>query len=128
VPNEELPAVYRSAGVVLNDHWETMRADGFVSNRLFDVLACGTPVISDHLPEIEELLGDAVPTWRDSAELAALVRADLADPEAARERADRGRRTVLGAHTFEHRAAELLGHLAELGLVAAAGGPHGERP
>ena len=63
VDNDELPAVYRSAGVVLNDHWDTMRAWGFVSNRLFDVLACGTPVISDHLPEIEVLFGDAVPTY-----------------------------------------------------------------
>ncbi|HEX6236171.1 MAG TPA: hypothetical protein VFZ68_03205, partial [Acidimicrobiales bacterium] len=47
VDNAELPAVYSSAGVVLNDHWATMRTWGFVSNRLFDVLACGTPVISD---------------------------------------------------------------------------------
>ena len=64
VANEDLPIVYASAGVVLNDHWATMRADGFVSNRIFDVLACGTPVISDHLPEIAELFGDAVPTYR----------------------------------------------------------------
>ncbi len=43
VDNEVLPIVYSSAGVVLNDHWRTMQAWGFVSNRLYDVLACGTP-------------------------------------------------------------------------------------
>ena len=69
VPNEQVPVVYRSAGVVLNDHWHTMRAWGFVSNRIFDVLACGAPVISDHLPEIEDLLGDAVATYTTPAEL-----------------------------------------------------------
>jgi spore maturation protein CgeB len=116
VDNEALPAVYRSAGVVLNDHWDTMRAGGFVSNRLFDVLACGTPVISDHLPEIGELLGDAVPTWRDPSELGALVRADLEDPGAARARAARGRATVLAQHTFDHRADELLQALADVGI------------
>jgi len=47
IPNEELPAVYASVGVLLNDHWQTMRERGFVSNRLFDALACGTPVISN---------------------------------------------------------------------------------
>ena len=29
---------------------------GLRLQRIFDVLACSTPVISDHLPEIEELL------------------------------------------------------------------------
>src|SRR5690606_8834336 len=34
---DTLPSVYSSAGVVLNDHWATMRRWGFVSNRIFDV-------------------------------------------------------------------------------------------
>jgi glycosyltransferase involved in cell wall biosynthesis len=74
VDNDELPVVYSSAGVVLNDHWDTMGAWGFVSNRIFDVLACGTPIISDDVAEIHELFGDAVPTYRTSAELGDLVR------------------------------------------------------
>ena len=106
--NEELPAVYSSAGVLLSDHWGTMRAWGFVSNRLFDALACGTPVISDHLPEVHDLFGDAVPTYRSPEELRKLVDADLEDPMAARERASAGRRTVLAAHTFDHRTRDLL--------------------
>jgi glycosyltransferase involved in cell wall biosynthesis len=108
VDNELLPIVYSSAGVVLNDHWDTMRTWGFVSNRLFDVLACGTPVISDDLPEVRELFGDAVPTYRTSADLAELVTAALEDPEHARARAAQGRAIVLEQHTFDHRARELL--------------------
>ena len=108
VDNDELPIVYSSAGVVLNDHWDTMRAWGFVSNRIFDVLACGTPVISDEIPEITELFGGAVPTYRTSAELGALVRDALADPEAARARAATGRAIVLANHTFDHRARQLI--------------------
>jgi glycosyltransferase involved in cell wall biosynthesis len=108
IPNEQLTVVYRSAGVVLNDHWHTMRAWGFVSNRIFDVLACGAPIISDHVPEIEDLLGDAVATYATPAELAELVDAALGDPKLARARADDGRLEVLAAHTFDHRARRLL--------------------
>ncbi len=63
VPNDELATVYSSVGVLLNDHWDTMRNSGIVSNRLFDALACGTPIVSDHLPELGELFGDAVSTY-----------------------------------------------------------------
>ena len=89
---------------MLNDHWDTMRAHGFVSNRIFDVLACGTPVISDHMDEIADLFGDAVPTFSNPDELRTLVEIILEDPEAARARARRGRDRVLAAHTFDHRA------------------------
>lgn len=116
VANEDLPAVYASAGVVLNDHWETMRVAGFVSNRVFDVLACGTPIISDHLPDLKDLFGDCVPTAADAAELSRLVAADLDDPRGARDRAARGRTIVLEAHTFAHRASELIALLAKHGL------------
>jgi hypothetical protein len=108
VDNEEVPTVYSSAGVVLNDHWATMRTWGFVSNRLFDVLACGTPVISDPVDGADELFDGAVMQYRSSGELRALVDDVLADPERARKQAERGRDAVLARHTFDHRASELL--------------------
>jgi glycosyl transferase family 1 len=120
VDNEDLPLVYSSVGVLLNDHWETMRVWGFVSNRLFDALACGTPVVSDHLPDIAELFGDAVITYDRPDELAARVGEILADPAAARERVDQGRNTVLAAHTFDHRARELLDLFVRHGIVPAS--------
>lgn len=112
VPNELLPVVYSSAGVVLNDHWDTMRAWGFISNRIFDVLACGAPLISDDLPEVAQLFGDAVPTYREAEELGSLVREALANPDQARQRAEAGRRAVVDHHTFDHRARTLLDLLA----------------
>ena len=108
--------MYSSVGVLLNDHWATMRDWGFVSNRIFDALACGTPVISDDLPEIAALFDDAVPTFADSAQLRTLVDEALSDPEAARARARHGAEIVAAHHTFEHRAAEFLDALARHGL------------
>jgi spore maturation protein CgeB len=117
VPNAELPKVYSSVGVLLNDHWEAMREWGFVSNRLFDALACGTPVISDDLPEIDALFAGAVLTYHDVDELRELVAATLADRPAARARAARGREIVVGQHTFDHRARELVAALRRHGLA-----------
>ncbi len=43
----ELARYYSSASIVLNDHWDDMRDEGFISNRIYDALACGAFVISD---------------------------------------------------------------------------------
>lgn len=59
IPNVELATYYASAGVVLNDHWDTMRKAGFVSNRVFDVLACGAPLVTDDVLQMPDLLREA---------------------------------------------------------------------
>jgi spore maturation protein CgeB len=114
VDNEELPAVYSSAGVVLNDHWRTMQAWGFVSNRLYDVLACGIPVISDPVSGLAELFDGGVLEYHSPMELRELVDQVLADPIGARDRAERGRAAVIANHTFDQRAAELISALQRL--------------
>ena len=108
VPAHELPRWYRSADVVLNDHWDDMARWGLVSNRVFDALACGTCVISDDVPGMRELLDDAVVTFGTREEVGTVVRALLDDPEERARRAERGRRAVLAAHTWTHRAATLV--------------------
>jgi hypothetical protein len=118
VPNERLPIVYSSVGVLLNDHWDTMRGWGFVSNRLFDGLACGTPIVSDHLPELSDLFGDAVATFHTADDLREAVDHALDDPIGARRRADAGRAEVLAHHTFDHRAEQLVAALARHDLVS----------
>lgn len=113
---QDLPVVYSSAEVVLNDHWATMRHEGLVSNRIFDVLACGTAVVSDHLPEVEDLFGDLVPMWRTPDELGAIVAAIRSDPAGAAARTADARAVVLDAHTFDHRVTRLMHLLAHHGL------------
>jgi GT2 family glycosyltransferase len=108
VPYEALGDWYRSAEIVLNDHWDDMARWGLVSNRVFDALACGACVVSDEVPGMSELLDDAVVTVRDAADVGPTVRALLDDPDARASRAERGRRVVLAAHTWEHRATELV--------------------
>ena len=88
--NDELPEHYRAAGVVLNDHWDDMRAEGFYSNRLFDAAASGARVVSDHIEGTERLFGGLVRTYRAPEDLVALVRgANDLFPDADERAADR---------------------------------------
>jgi GT2 family glycosyltransferase len=114
VPPEELPTWYRSAEVVLNDHWDEMRRWGIVSNRVFEVLACGGCVVSDAPPGIDVLLDDAVATAADPHAFPAVVTRLLADPAERRERGARGMRAVRAAHTWEQRASALVQLVAVL--------------
>jgi O-antigen biosynthesis protein len=108
VANEDLPEVYSSLKILLNDHWEGMRRHGFISNRIFDALACAACVVSDEHEELTAVFGDAVATYRRPEDLRETVDRLLAEPETRHAMGARGRDAVLSAHTFSHRADELI--------------------
>jgi O-antigen biosynthesis protein len=109
VPNEQLPAYYSGAEVVLNDHWDAMRELAFPSNRLYDASACAATVVSDHVDGLDTLFDGAVTTYRDRAGLARVLEQLLADAGRRRELGERAREVVVERHTFDHRVATLLG-------------------
>ncbi|MFP5310480.1 MAG: glycosyltransferase [Actinomycetes bacterium] len=112
VPNEVLPVAYASVGVLLNDHWDDMREWGIISNRVFDALACGVTIVSDDVPELEDLLPGLVTRWDGVSPLTEVVRSAAA---ASDETARRARReAVLAGHTFDDRAATIVEHVAPL--------------
>jgi hypothetical protein len=108
VSNDELPALYESAGVVLNDHWPAMQQRGFIGNRLFDVVASGGRAISDRVEGIESVFGSAVRMWDTVPELIEILSGDLEAvfPEATELRAISDR--VRTEHSFDARARTLL--------------------
>lgn len=108
VANEQLPALYASAGLVLNDHWEDMRVEGFVSNRIFDVLATGARLLTDEVAGLADVLGDGLTTWSHLSEFAHLTGEPLAQHYAdAATRLTLAER-VVAEHSFDARAATLL--------------------
>lgn len=113
-PNERLPELYRSAGIVLNDHWPDMRAHGFISNRVFDVLACEAFLVSDDVAGLAELVGEAVPTFRTAEDLARLIKRFAADTGERERLARAGARVVRESHSFDARAAEFVAAIAPL--------------
>jgi GT2 family glycosyltransferase/spore maturation protein CgeB len=113
LPNDQLHRVYSSAGIVLNDHWDDMREHGYISNRIYDALACGAVVLSDDVPGLAERFGDAVAVYRSAGDLHELIERLLADPAERHRRGELGRSIVLAEHTFAHRVDELLAFVQE---------------
>lgn len=128
ISNDELRCYYSSATIVLNDHWPDMRDEGFFSNRLYDALASGAFVVSDDVPGIELEFDTGVVTYRRRDELIAALDRFLADPEARREVARRGRAAVLARHTFGHRAETILDATKALLAGQPAGVSEGPMP
>ncbi|OII10429.1 hypothetical protein BIU97_09840 [Curtobacterium sp. MCBA15_009] len=103
----EVARAYASARLVLNDHWPDMASGGFLSNRVFDVLASGGVVVTDPVAGLTEVLD--VPTLavaRSRDELADLLDPAHAWPSAA-ERAAVAEH-VAAEHSFDARARVLL--------------------
>ncbi|MDQ7992734.1 MAG: glycosyltransferase, partial [Propionicimonas sp.] len=115
LPNDQLSALYRSAGVVLSDHHEDMGREGFVANRLFDAVASGARVVSDPVEGIDELFGGAVQVYESLDDLRRLT-----SPEGIREAFPQPpellgiARRVIEEHSFQRRAATILADVLEV--------------
>jgi hypothetical protein len=108
VPNEDVAGMYRSAGVVLNDHWADMAKHGFFSNRLFDAAASGARVVSDDAAGISGVFGASVAVYRSPTELADLCSRANRDMWGSQDEISK-RATQIGIeHSFDQRAKVLV--------------------
>lgn len=105
--NAQLSEAYRSARVVLNDHWSDMAALGFASNRLFDAAASGAVVVTDPVAGLGDLFGALVREYSGVEELRALLDPGYAGWPGAAERAELA--LAIGReHSFLARARTML--------------------
>lgn len=83
------------------------------SVRLFEAAACGTPIISDEWPGLDELLEPEAEVLiaRDTSDVLSFLR-ELT-PDEARRIGRRARQRILRDHTAAQRAQELEAHVAE---------------
>jgi spore maturation protein CgeB len=126
VPNTRTAALYRAARIGLNPHRVSealerharriTRAES-LNPRAYELAATGCFQLTDARPEVAEVFGDAVPTYRDAAELEALIRYYLAHDGERRALAARARQAVQG-HTFAARAETLVQELVRLDKAA----------
>ena len=108
IENSQIPDLYRSAKVTLNDHWDDMREKQFVNNRIFDALACGLPVISDVCDELREIFPDAVLYYSNQEEFRDCVRQIETDYGEIKRRVLQQQRLIKEQFSFAARAEELL--------------------
>lgn len=111
VPNEELPALYASARLSLNDHYQDMKALGYVNNRVFDCLAAGLPLITDDFPELRDVCADALLYYHDQPSFNLALTEALAAYPSVRARQQELWQAIRNQFSFADRA-EFLFDLA----------------
>ena len=107
IENAKIPALYRASRVALNDHWSDMLEKQFINNRIFDVLACGLPVISDTFDELKDLFPDAVLHYTTRAQFHDCVEQLRTDYESVRAKVDAQWPLISREFSFERRAQQL---------------------
>lgn len=108
--NEKLNELYASAKIVLNDHQEDMRREGFINPRVLDVLASGGFVVSDRAHGIEELFDNSVAVYDTPGELRSIIEKYLHDDSARDALAKRGQARAL-RYTFRTACSEIIRHI-----------------
>ena len=102
----ELPDEYRRYACFLNVDVSTT-----VPRRVFEQLACRTPVVSTPSRAIEELFGDAVITVETQADAKTAIEDLTGDPEHRDRIGQVGYRAVMSRHTYGHRVNQILNTL-----------------
>lgn len=133
VPPAEHRGFYNRQRWTLNVTRDDMIAAGWSpSVRLFEAAACGTPIISDSWPGLEDFFtpGDEIVLAQNSDEVLHALR-DL-DQTTRQAIARRARERVLAEHTAAHRAQQLVDLLQNTiastrSRTAATGTPSDER-
>jgi spore maturation protein CgeB len=111
--NGRLKELYASARIVLNDHHEDMRREGFINPRVLDVLASGGFVVSDSVAGMDELFEGSVPAYRDPKDLRRIIEKYLHADEARAALAERGREIALG-YTFRSACEKIIRHIESI--------------
>jgi predicted nucleic acid-binding Zn-ribbon protein len=109
LPYDEMIEAYKNHRVFLNVN-SVHDSPTMFSRRVFELLACGTAVVSTESVGVEQTLGDVVSIVESSREATEAL-TKLQDEGYWRELTQSGRRRVLGEHTYRHRLAEVAGAL-----------------
>ena len=109
-PYPQIQNLYASAKVCLQDHRLEMNREGFVSVKIFDILASGSLPISDVNKGIDPIFKGAVSQYRSAQHLKQLLDRYINDPQERTRLIKLGQKTAF-ACTWEKRAALFVGEL-----------------
>jgi predicted nucleic acid-binding Zn-ribbon protein len=109
LPYDEMVEAYKAHRTFLNVN-SVHDSPTMFSRRVFELLACGTSVLSTESIGVEQTLGEVV-SMVETPDDATQALTKLQDDAHWRELSQRGRRKVIGEHTYRHRLAEVAGAL-----------------
>lgn len=108
LPYDEMSKAYRNYRVFLNVN-SVIDSKTMFSRRVFELLACGTPIVSTISAGVEDMFGnDLVWMVKNEAEAKEAIHTLLNSPAEWRRRSLQGVRAVFARHTFAHRFHEVL--------------------
>jgi spore maturation protein CgeB len=85
-----------------------MREAGILSNRVFDALACGAPVVSDEIADLPDGFGDFILAFDPQRPIDQAIAAALAEDSQRRTARRSFADTVRQQHSFDRRAESIL--------------------
>ena len=103
---QDVVRAYKTYAVFLNGS-SVADSPTMVSRRVFEILGCGTPLVSAPNAAITNFFGDLVPVVSDEADAKEALDALLSDTAVWRQARERAYRLVLQEHTYAHRLAEI---------------------
>lgn len=108
LPYARMLAAYKQYKVFLNVN-SVQSSPTMFARRVFELLACGTPVISSYSEGIEEMFGTDIVLMSDNEKTTReLLERVLGDDSYRQRLALRGQRKVLCDHTYAHRLQSIL--------------------
>ncbi|NSX53184.1 glycosyltransferase family protein [Parasulfitobacter algicola] len=114
IENSELGHHYASANVVINDHTDDMLETGLVSNRIYDVLACGTAIVTEKMDSIPDDIKSGLYLYEDLKSF----RQSLQDAQDKSQQKQKMRLELANHirqhHTFDTRAQVMLNIMKEV--------------
>ncbi|MBX3395488.1 MAG: heparinase II/III family protein [Phycisphaerae bacterium] len=119
LPYEQMLDAYKRYHVFLNVN-SVRNSPTMCSRRVFEILACGTNVVSAYAPSLEHLIGnDCVFLSRTAGQTRDYLRDLLTTHELRNRTSVRAIRRMMTDHTYAHRFAEVLTMLGMSGRVDA---------
>lgn len=114
LPYEELPRLFIASKINLN--LATTPIKTTLTQRPFDILACGGFVLTDYRQDIGSLLeiDEEIVCFRNEEELKEKIGYFLKSPKERKRISRRGKERVLKEHTYRHRMEKLISIMREI--------------
>ncbi len=111
--NSLLNELYARSKIVLNDHHEDMRREGFINPRILDVLASGGFVISDRVLGMDEFLDHSVVTYESPEDLQRAIHHYMREDN-EREMLSRRGQNIAVQFTFAGTCRKIIQHIESI--------------
>ncbi len=108
IDNNDLGSHYASAKLVLNDHRPHMKENGFLNNRVYDVLACATPVVTDKISSFPDEIIPYIYQYDDVTSMKIAVEKALSESVETKQHRNAFAKNIRENHSFDARANEIL--------------------